>query len=902
LTVDVELKRKIHLPMVEPLLHTKLYIPKLQPGSVLRPGLLDRLNGGMRSGCRLTLLSAPAGYGKTTLLVAWVAQCGRIVAWLSLDEGDNDPVRFMHYLFAALSNAGIVVGLNDGNLLPTPRDTRALLVEMINQVGGSDREVLLVLDDYHTISSGLVHESLMFLLDHLPVNLHLAIASRSDPPFPLARLRARGQLAEYHLVDLRFTPEEATEFLNRSLHLDLSAADIASLVSRTEGWVAGLQMAALTLRDRQNPTGFIRDFTGSDRFVLDYLMEEVLDHTPADVQAFLLKSSILERLSGPLCEAVLPDLKSGEGQEMLERLEAANLFLLPLDNRREWYRYHRLFADLLGGRLRQSAPDEIEGLHRRACAWFETNGLSETAIRHALEARDFEHAAGLIEANAESTLLKSQIATLRQWIESLPADFVQEWPRLYLFQTWGLILSGASLKEIESRIEWFETEARLPAAYVFPLKAYVALFQGHINLAIELSHLAAEQLPPQERFLCDLAKWVADIGSLLWEDREKATRRLEDLIQLGLQRGNLLVTVLTLCSLADTYMSRGEVALAKATSHRALDLAKDSHGNPLPVSGAALIRLGEILREENELDEAEDVLQEGIRRLEPWSEFGVISAHFSLALVQQARGESRTADETIQTATRLALEYDATELDDRMAELFHARIKLAQGDLDFMRGWLERAHVAADVALTDFDQSIRQREDLLRARALVAIGRPQEALSLLTPLGELMEQAGRKRRLIEVLVISALAHQALGRQDEDLVMMTRALELAQASGLLRIFLDEGEPMRQLLGTIEEKVKLAPPIERYVKHLLAAFGEDALQVNGISPVFPEPLSERELEVLRLLRSSLTVPEIADRLSVAESTVRSHVKSIYGKLGVHRRMEAIERAEALNLFSI
>lgn len=539
-------------------------------------------------------------------------------------------------------------------------------------------EMFLVLDDYHLITSRQVQDALIFLIEHLPGNLHLVIASRADPSLPLARYRACGELAELHLADLRFHPDEAADFLHNTAHLDLCEEDSAALTARTEGWIAGLQMAALSVQDQAEPSRFIRAFTGSNRYVMDYLVEEVFQRRPPEVQEFLLQTSILEKMCGLLCEAVVDGLREGEGQAMLEQLERANLFILPLDDRRAWYRYHRLFADLLSRQIALHLPGRSAELHRRACAWYRAHDLPGDAIAHALKGEDFQKAGDLIEAAAEQALLYSQNITLSNWIDALPAEQLHSRPRLRLYHAWVSLYRGKPLNEIETYLQQIDASA-LPG-HLAALNAYLTALKGSFYQAFNLAQDALTHLPSNDCFLRSMATWILGLQVVIAGKREQAMIRLKQVIQNSQRVGNVMVTVFTLCNLGDQIISQGDLPLAEETYQRALALAVDEQGSPLPISGLALTRLGEILRERNELAQAEAVITEGLQRLRPWNELATIYGSLSLALVQQARGDTASADATIANAGQLAVRYDITQVDDRMVQLIQMRLRLLQGD------------------------------------------------------------------------------------------------------------------------------------------------------------------------------------------------------------------------------
>jgi LuxR family maltose regulon positive regulatory protein len=949
--------------MSAPLLTTKLHIPPIRPEFVPRPRLIEHLAEG--SYRKLTLISAPAGFGKTTLVSEWARALGpdTRVAWLSLDEGDDDLVRFLSYLGAALwTTAGTV----DRDALNSTKRPQAhaeeeFLTTLLNEVNALARRVLMVFDDYHLVTAQPIHDALTFLLDHLPDNMHLVIATRADPPLPLARLRARGQLTELRQVDLRFTLEEAAAFLNRVTGLHLSPQDVAALEARTEGWIAGLQMAALSMQGRQQTPGghgvsaFIQALTGSHRFILDYLVEEVLDQQPPAIQEFLLKTSILDRLTGSLCDAVLgheeisasanggmdavaghqtahpPIYPSANSQAVLEYLESANLFIIPLDDERRWYRYHRLFAELLRKRLRQTDPNLDPILHRRASEWCEQQGLVAEAIDYSLATEDSGRAARLIEAAAETTLMRSEVTTLLRWIDQLPAEEVQARPSLCIYHAWALLWSGHPWDVVEARLQDLAGTRQVPQALASgqaaSLRGMVALFQGKIPRAAELSRRALDQLPPNDAFLRSIALWNLAISHMADGDPETGIQTLEEVVRTSQQAGNIMVAVMVTCNLAELRMKQGRLRQARDVYHRALDLATDDRGQRLPVAGQALFGLAELSRHWNDLDTAIRYLQEGIELIEHWGEVGAIEGYMLLARVLQAQGNVDAAQEALDKARDRAIRFDATDLDDRAVALQQARLWLAQGKLEATRHWFETQGLdrqPAGIRPDDGEDLVAQRmlkyEHTVLARFWLAQGRPERALELLVPLIAWMERVSREDLIIEGRVLQALALQAKGQSTQATEALQRALSLAEPEGWARIFVDEGERMRSLLSDF--RLALGDPARKteaqerdrlllYANTLLDAF-PDRETAAGAEPMsrhppgiqdlesqLVEPLSERELEVLGLLAAGMSNPEIADQLYIAVSTVRSHCKNIYGKLNVHRRWDAVRRGQELGL---
>jgi LuxR family maltose regulon positive regulatory protein len=899
--------------MAVSLLTTKLYIPRVRPELVPRPRLIEQLNAGLHR--KLTLISAPAGFGKTTLVGEWAHSVGakqaapQRVAWISLDEGDNDPVRFWAYFVAALQTVEPDVG--EGVLsafqAPQPPPIESVLTALINEIAVIPGHFVLVLDDYHLVTAQSIHDAVAFLLDHMPDTMHLVIATRADPPLPIARLRGRGQLTELRQTDLRFTPDEATAFLNQVMGLELLTNDVAALAARTEGWIAGLQMAALALQaalsmqGRDDASEFVAAFTGSSRYILDYLLEEVLYRVPEHVQAFLLQTSVLDRMCATLCNAVLGD--EANSQEILQYLESGNLFVVPLDDRREWYRYHRLFADLLRQRLRQTHPDRVSVLHRRASAWFERNGLMTEAIDHALAAEDLERAADLIEQNAEATLMHGEVATFLRWVGALPDGLVRARPALSVLYAWMLLWQGQSLKLIESLLRDAEEGDECVSGRATALRGLIAGLRGQTERTVELCSLALEQLPEEDRFVRPLALWLLRAIELAGGKGKADTQALDDVLRMSQSAGNVMLSVMIACNRAEILMRQGQPHEAAATYQQAVELATSVQGRRIPIAGQALVGLGELSREWGELDAAERYLVEGIELAEQWTEVGPLEAYIALARVRWARGDMESAWDALRKAQELAEKYDLTDLDDLSVAMFQAWMQVSQGDLEPARRWAEERDLFkyVDTPLREeagdsYDHRMRKYELLVLARLLTAQGRPDEALTLLESLVPVAEWRGRPGMLIEIHMLQALAWQARGDTDQAMAALERAISLAEPEGYVRTFVDEGEPMTELLHEAAER-GIAPG---YVNKLLATL--DVSKYEGLGkPPQPllEPLSERELEVLRLLDTHLSSTEIAEELCISANTARFHIKNIYGKLGVHRRSDAVQRARELGL---
>jgi len=900
------------------LLVTKVYIPEPGCNLVDRPRLLAKLDESLRPICRLTLLSAPAGYGTTTLVCEWIRRGHLDAAWISLDEGDNDPSRFLSYLVLAIRSIhpGFGQAILDMLQIPHLQSSDAPLTALLNEIAAIASPLLVALDDYHFIHEDAVHQSVAYLVDHLPPQVHLVIASRADPALPVAHLRGRGQLVELRLKDLRFTLEEAAEFLEKIAGLRLSPGDLSALNARAEGWVAGLQMAAASMQGQDDIPGFIQAFTGSNRFILDYLIEEVLQRQPVDIQTFLLHTSILERLSAPLCAAILDgghSMEDGqvlsaaqrspsECQAILERIERDNLFVLPLDERREWYRYHRLFADLLQERLVRSFPELVPDLHRCASLWFEAHGWIEEAIQHAIASGEAHRAADLVEQVAQDTLMRSEVLTFLRWIESLPEGEVVQRLDLCVYHAWALLLNGASMESIESRLKAAAIHEGF-ATKTAPLEALLAIYRGQMDRAHKLSHLALDALPEGDLLLHSLATfteatsvYMAEGNSPFW------AQQLEDIARRNQKDGNQMAAFLALYDLGDLRQKQGLLHLAEDAYRRALDLATGSQGRRIPVAGLALIGLGDLARERNDLDLARQLIGEGISLAGSLSPVRAMDGYLTLALLEHAAGDHAAADRAVQTARQLARQFEMTEVDDYVVELLDARLQLARGNIASAQRWSrQRGLEGAEIPETHPDQEyiatrLRKYEYPTLARLRLAEGRNDDALWVLDRALPLAEQADRSSLIIEMEIVRGLVYFTKGQPALAFPAIERALRLAQPEGYMRVFLDEGPAMQALLQAFRPILKGAMLID-YIDRLLTAFSPEAakVQVTGL----PEGLSARELEVLRLLPSDLSVTEIAEKLVISVHTVRSHVKSIYARLGVHSRYAAVARARELRI---
>jgi LuxR family maltose regulon positive regulatory protein len=879
---------------------------------------VERLNESLAAGRRLAIISASAGFGKTTLISEWIAVCQRPVAWLSLDEGDNDHTRFLTYLVAALQTFAENIGAEAVAVLQSlqPPPTESILTTLLNDIATFSDNFILVLDDYHVIDSQAVDQTLAFLVEHQPPQMHLVIATREDPSLPLARLRVRGQLTELRAADLRFTPAEAAEFLNRIMRLDLSASDIAALESRTEGWIAGLQLAALSMQGREDIGSFIQAFTGSHRYVLDYLAEEVLQRQPESTRNFLLQTAILERFCAPLCDAVT---EREDGREMLSALEYSNLFLVPLDDQRQWYRYHHLFAEVLQSYLRQEQADQVPMLHRRAGIWFQQNDLTDDAIPHALAAKDLEHAAELIERNWREKDLTYQHDAWLRWVRALPEEIVRAHPVICVGYSWALLGTG-ELEASESRLldaeRWLESAANssdepssrmivadekefrsLPAS-ISAARAYRALALGDIPgtkmYARQTLALAPDETRPyhtQATALLALAEYAS--GEL--QEAERDLLRFQTMMW---QVNDLASAIGITFALANIKLVQGSLREAVSAYQQSLQVAAN-RGASFFIGVSDLHRgLSELLCEQNNLEAA----AQSLLMAQQMGEKGATTGWPQRLCIARSRLKASQGDLThalacLEDAER---QYVQNPLPDPPIAALKARIWVRQGRLIEAYSWVREQNLSPKDELS----YRREFEHLTLARVLIARYKSDRredelfaALDLLERLLQAAKGGGRNGSVIEILILLSLAHQAQANQQRALASLERALTLAEPEGFVRIFVDEGEAMRSLIEALSRDHD--HPLNGYAKELLAAFASGST-IGTAKPAMIEPLSERELEVLRLLRSELSGPEIAERLVVSLNTLRTHTKSIFNKLGANNRRAAVRRAEELDLF--
>jgi LuxR family maltose regulon positive regulatory protein len=913
-----------------PLLATKLHLPVARATAVMRSRLIARLLNGLRT--RLTLLAAPAGFGKSTLLAQALAAArpeGQEIAWVSLDEGDNYPTRFWSYACSALERASPGLGTPALAVLrAAPTTVEPALAELLNALAAHAADVVLMLDDYHAITNPAIHEQISFLLDHAPPQFHFLIASRIDPPLPLARWRARGELAELRAADLRFTTDEALQFFAETMGLRLDAEIVAALEARTEGWAAGLQLAALSLQGQADVRSFIASFSGSHRHVADYLVEEVLDRQPGHIRAFLLQTSILERMSAELCDALIEHEKHSDSSGLaaatiLVDLDRQNLFLIPLDEERHWYRYHHLFAELLRHRLKQEQPAVVPELHRRAALWFERQGAAADAVRHALKATDSELVIRLLTLHAARFAANGETQTLQHWLDALPREQLMRSPQLCLAQARVLLLSremaasepylqaaAAALTSVD------EPEALGLQGELLTLRAHVEIERGAYGEALSLARQALMLLPETEHWARSSSGLALGYALMVLGYTAEALAAHAENVRRSRTAGNAVSALFSATEVVKLQVLQGRLAEARTSAEQALAWVEAEGWQQLPPTSALHIWRGNVLIEQGDFPAAEAALARAIQLTRHGPGITAARAHTFMARLRQIAGDQAGATAAIATVEAIVSGWEPSGERSFFAA-YIARLRLLGGDSAAARRWAsERRPWQPDEPHSYF----REIELLTLARVTILTeatpidhARLEETLAMLTWLREHALAAGRGTVVIEALALAALAHARCGAREQAHELLDTALTQAAPQGFVGIFVDLGAPLADLVAQSAKRTAQSDSIQAYMQRLLAAFrhtnsadptleqaGQPALRpALERSSALQEALTEREVEVLRLFAAGMTSPEIAQHFVVSINTVKTQLKSIYSKLDSHSRAEAVARARELGL---
>ena len=902
---------------------SKISVPPLRQKLVDRLPLIKKFNQAVENG--FVLVSAPAGYGKTTLLSVWLDQITDNFAWLTLDPSENDLVLFLNYLAAALSTVDRSFGevLKNSLRLNPQLDVQNIMTPLVNHIGSIGQTLYLVLDDYHVIQNDAVHQAVMFLIDHRIQSFRIIIASRTDPPFALSRYRAHAEMSEFRLDDLRFSSLEAEAFLTKILKLNLTKNDLDILENTTEGWVAGLQMIGLSLQNREDISSYIQSFSGENRYIIDFFFEEIFQRQTEEIQDFLVKSSILDRLCESLCDQVI---MRKDSQTVLEHLEHRNLFLTTLDEQRKWFRYHPLFQILLKQQLRKKSPDILPELNLRASQWYEGNGNLPKAIVYAFESQDVHRAASLIERAADSTLLNGEINTFLTWVEKLPPDVTCQWPMLCVYHAEALILTGQSVEPIAHQL------GNKPEAIV--IKALQASYQGDVGLSRQLSRQALEKLSPKSLFLQSVITSALGAVLVLSGEVDPAIETFHSSANIARNCKNEMLEVIALCRLGQLNRLKGQVHQAEEFFQSALDLSTELSGDYFPLASMPLMTVADLKYELNEMSEAKSLILKAIALSGVTGGFWSVDCQLVYAWVLQAQGDSKNALAAMQKAFSLALKTKANPFDDIYTAAYLAKLQLAQGDINQAMAWARKTelydvdHYQTDCVRHRYHPKLFHLVELeltTLARLLIAQEKTQKALDILNPLYHESKSRNRTLSMIENLLLQTRSFQTLSDVTKGLITLEAALELGMVSGVKRIFINEGTPLLGLmerLSLIFEKRQSSGEehprdLEQYLQDLILAFNtntisfdEEEKNIGKKDPKASLPniakdlliLTHREEEVLKLIAQGLSNKEIAEELFIATGTVHKHLKNIYSKLNVHNRTAASACAREFGLLDL
>lgn len=900
--------------MKETLLQTKLFALPTRPLSIPRPHLIQKLNNGLSG--KLTLISAPPGFGKTTLVSSWLEQVKQPSAWFSLDNKDNDPNRFLAYFFAALQRIDDSLGQTAVSLLQSPQSPppEILFTLLINNLAALSQSIILVLEDYHVINNLDIHKALAFLLDNLPKQFHLVITSREDPPLPIHRLRSSGQMNALYAHDLRFDQNETAAFLEQTMRVHLAPDDVAKLTRRTEGWVVGLQLAALSMQGLSDTHQFVSTFAGDDRYIADYLLHEVIERQPRHIQEFLLKTAIFDRFCPALCDAVL-ESPPNQARDTLTQLDEANLFIIPLDNKRTWYRYYNLFVDYLRLRWGERPADELRALHQRAAAWFAANGQLAEAIDHCLAGEDFEQAGHLIVQNRLNAIFGlAQWSTFLNWMQALPPEMIQERPQLSLHFAWALFSTGQwpaaepYLQGVESAVGRIETEdQKRMLGEVAAIRALVTYEMGELDRSKEMASLAHERLPRENKTIRSVAA-LADAMANMWSDAglQKKHLNLQRAYNMAQEAGNNTVSLFALGCRTMLDVRAGRLQSAAKLYQQTRTLGTITENILLGPTGMACVQMGEVMREWNRLAEAEDLLREGIHlcRQQTGMPVWVIEGHITLARIKLAGGEEQEADKLVQQAKALLAQLpkhgETVQHLVSAALTYRLRYWLARGEPDKAAGWLAKNRITLDSAVSPQNAPFH----ILLARIFIQQGQLDSAWTQLQRLEKVLPQCESRRLSLEHTLLRTLFLQALGQRMEAVQTLSQALELAEPEGYLRLFGEDSRQLRPLLAEVKVGGKTAVYAQTLLTAIPANQPTPAQNIPATTSAPPppgliEPLTKREEQTLRLMAAGLSNRDIAAELYLSHNTIKAYTSRIYGKLGVSSRAEAIHCAYQLGL---
>jgi LuxR family maltose regulon positive regulatory protein len=911
------------------LLQTKLFIPRAHPEIVERSNLIRKFDEALNS--RLVLVTAPAGYGKTTLLSNYFERSNKSIAWVSLDDRDDEQIRFWSYFIAALQTLDASLGKTAQGMLQSTQQPpiENILINLLNDISQYPVDITLCLDDYHSISGSKINEGMVFLIENLPVQMHLVIAGRSEPSFPLPLLRARRQLYEINAADLRFSKDEAALFLNQLMDLNLSADQVTKIEDLTEGWAAGLQLAGLSIQAAEDKSSQLETFSGSHRYIFDYLAQEVLNNQSEEVQNFLLRTAILDQLSGALCDSILESSLEaigptvGYSQSILEYLERANLFIVPLDQQRHWYRYHHLFSDFLHAQLvDQANPSEIRELHSRASSWFKGNDSMYEAIDHAFNSGNYSEAAALINEDVNEIFSRSELPTLASWLKDFPPEVLHSEPRLNMIGAWAFLATGQS-DEAESHLQIVEDilgskadgspeslalppEIRGALAEISCIRTSHAFNRFDLDQALTLSNRTLAYLTDdvqsgffnEKRDILAVTLFNQAVMFELKGEITKSSKLFSKTITLN--EHNLHLVPMSISRLAHLQELQGLLGKAEETYQMAMRMTED-YQYPLPLSGMTDIGLGSLSCERNKLEDAEIHLKNGIDLGHMWSLWELLtSGYMHLARVEMAKGDFGKANKLIVDAIGAISKFQVT-WPIPIIEAYQAMLWARQGKLEEASYWSQRCGI-------DPEQPIEYNQETIAiplARVWISLGKYDEARVVIDKMIKSNESRQAWGQVIQLLIFDALANYSQGDFESAFVSTKRALDLAEKENYKRIFLDEGETMETILRRMDDRLssdKYAPN-KGFIGQLLIAFQTEPFhsqQEDLQTMPLLDPLSEREIEVIKLLEEGLSNQEIAARLFISLNTVKAHLKSIYGKLGVNNRVQAIAKGREIGLY--